>query len=124
LRASFWAVRQRRQVRIVCNDFGNNVPYSAYHEASSQIRDRLPDRGAESRTTRQHLADRSGTRFSAPRTRCGPGATTVGVSAGAAQGSDRYQFPFRGAPVPERALSDHGIALLRVHGQQAAEIEV
>src|SRR5207302_10988233 len=70
------------------------------------------------------LADRARAGVSRPRGRRGAGATVLEVPTGPAQGGAGHQFPFRGAPVPKRALPDPGLAFLRVYGDQAAEIEV
>jgi putative SOS response-associated peptidase YedK len=64
------------------------------------------------------LADRAGARFSAPGAWGGAGSTALGLPAGEAQGRTGDQFPFRGAPVPERALPHPGVPFLRVHRQK------
>jgi putative SOS response-associated peptidase YedK len=48
----------------------------------------------------------------------------LGFPAGAPEGSAGHQFPLRRAALPERTLPDPGLALLRVHRHEIAEIEV
>jgi hypothetical protein len=53
-----------------------------------------------------------------------PRPASLGFSAGAPEGSAGHQFPLRGAALPERTLPDPGLALLRVHRHEIAEIAV
>jgi len=80
---------------------------------------------AESGATRRHLADRESP--------CNPAArrrhervrrVAVGFPTSSTEGSTDHQFPFRGAALPGRPLSNSGVAFLRVHRHQIAEAEV
>jgi hypothetical protein len=106
----------------VCNDFGNNVPYIACLKAFSEIR--VPIVFPIAAPNLEPRDDRTGARFSALGAWGGAGSTALGVPAGKAQGCPGDQFPFRGAPVPERALPYPGVALLRVCRQEGPVIEV
>src|SRR5438105_10278830 len=98
----------------MCNDFGNNIPYSDYLAAFSRTRipvkwpnaapnleprdDIWPtDRAPVIRRLENGTNEFSELRWGFPRP---------------AQGSTRHQFPFRGSTLPGRSLSGTGIALL------------
>ena len=85
---------------------------------------RLPESGAKSGAARRYLADRDRAGLSPLRRGRRVGAAALGFPAGAAERSADHQFPLRGAALPERPLPDPGLALLRVHRHEIAEIEV
>lgn len=110
----------------MCNDFGNNVPYSAYLEAFSQIRvpiifptaapnleprdDIWPTEAAPVIREREHGVELAQLRWGFPPAR--------------PKGAPIINFRSEGAAFPERALPRPGVALLRVHRHEIAEIEV
>src|SRR3954447_24003483 len=82
---------------IVCNDFGNNVPYTAYMEAFSQIRAPIvfPVAAPNLEPRDDIWPTETAPCFAEGRNRVG--ATPLGLPAGAAEGSADHQFPLRGA---------------------------
>src|SRR5690242_18678612 len=110
----------------MCNDFGNNAPYSAYLDAFSQIRAPIvfPTAAPNLEPRDDIWPTEPVPVFSPPGAWRGAGSTALGLPTGEAQGRTGHQFPFRAAPVPKRTLPDPGVALLRVHRHEAPEIEV
>ncbi len=109
----------------MCNDFGNNVPYSAYLEAFSQIRapvvfpiaapnleprdDIWPTEAAPVFRRQERGVELVQLRWGLPPARP-KGAPIMNIRSG--------------AQVHEGALPHPSIALLRVHGCETTEIEV
>jgi putative SOS response-associated peptidase YedK len=108
----------------VCNDFGNNIPYSEYLAAFSQTRIRVrwpkaapnleprddiwpTDRAPVIRRLEDGTNEFSELRWGFPPAR--------------PQGCAGHQFPFRGATVPGRSLSGTGITFFRVYRHEVAE---
>jgi putative SOS response-associated peptidase YedK len=87
----------------VCNDFGNNVPYSAYLEAFSQIR--LPvvfPTAAPNLEPRDDIwPTEPAPVFSATRRGRRDGAAALGLPAGAAQGGPVINFRSEGRRFPK-----------------------
>jgi putative SOS response-associated peptidase YedK len=110
----------------VCNDFGNNVPYDAYLRAFSQIR--VPVVFPKAAPNLEPRDDIWPTETAPVFRRREEGVEMAqlrwGLPAGAAEGSAGHQFPLRGAAVPQRTLPHPGVALLRVHRREIAEIQV
>jgi hypothetical protein len=110
----------------MCNDFGNNVPYSDYLAAFSQIRapvvfptaapnleprdDIWPTETAPVFRRREEGVEMAQLRWGFPPGR--PKAAPV------------INFRSEGRRVPQRTLPHPGVALLRVHRREIAEIQV
>ena len=98
----------------MCNDFGNNVPYSAYLEAFSQIK--LPLVFPIAAANLEPRDDIWPTETAPVFRRREDGVELVqlplGFPAGATEGSAGYKFPLRGAALPERPLPYPGVAFL------------
>jgi len=98
----------------MCNDFGNNIPYSDYLAAFSQIRAPVVfPTAAPNLEPRDDIWPTE----TAPVFRRREGGIEMvqlpwGFPAGPAQGSASHKLPLRGAALPERALPDTGVAFL------------
>jgi SOS response associated peptidase (SRAP) len=91
----------------MCNDFGNNIPYSDYLVAFSHTRipAQWPSAAPNLEAARRHMANRSCARHPPPGGR-GERVRRValGLPACEAQGSASDQFQVRGQALPGRAL--------------------
>ena len=118
-------VRSPARKVVLCNDFGNRIPYDAYVEAFSQTRLplKVPGGDPEPRAAGRHLAhrDRAGPPFGRGRDRVR--ATALGLRARTAQSGAGDQLPLGRATVSQRTLPRAGFALLRVHRDEVAEIK-
>ena len=110
----------------MCNDFFDNIPYSAYLEAFSQIRARIVfPAAAPNLEPREDIWPTEPTPVFR---RHEKGVELVqlrwGFPPARPKGPPVINFRSEGRRFPKGRCLVPGIALLRVHGQQAAEIEV
>jgi hypothetical protein len=105
---------RRRWSLLMCNDFGNHVPYNEYLTAFRQTR--IPVKWPSAAPNLEPREDIWPT-DPAPVIRRLEDATNaftimLGLSTGTPKGPPGHKFPFREAPVPGRQMSRPGVLLL------------
>ena len=109
----------------MCNDFGNNIPYSDYLAAFSQTR--IPVKWPSAAPNLEPRDDIWPTDRAPVIRRLEDGKNEFSELRWGfppAQGSARHQFPLRGSTIPGRSVSNTGITFFRIHRREVAKDEV